>query len=105
MVKTTEATMTDTGFESSVNFDESQARNQRIVTVRNCPGGRIRLLRMKLNVSLEKLGHLSGMSHKRITKFEKYMLEPLPTEISKLADALRIPTEWITDAIPEDLLL
>ncbi len=60
-------------------------------------GENVRALRLRRALTQEELGGAAGVSTAGITKIELGRRVPRPTTLRKIADALRVPVEQLTE--------
>lgn len=63
-------------------------------------GGRVRLRRMLLGISQEKLGEQLGLTFQQIQKYEKGVNRVSASRLFDLAQVLRVPVQYFFEDLP-----
>jgi transcriptional regulator with XRE-family HTH domain len=66
-------------------------------------GGRVRLRRMLLGISQEKLGEQLGLTFQQIQKYEKGVNRISASRLFDLAQVLRVPVQYFYEELPSAL--
>jgi Predicted transcriptional regulators len=64
-------------------------------------GGRIRVRRMELKVSQEKLGEALGLTFQQVQKYEKGKNRIGASRLTEIADVLKVPVSYFFFGLPQ----